>query len=852
MGSIRNGDANDQTRTPRQEVVARLGRDALETDDLDRLLHDAAVAIAETLETEYAAVLEMGPDGNCILRQGVGWNDSTLGTVIASSERDSLAEYMRRSTDPVHSADLRTDERFRSLNLLTDHGAVSGISVAIGPVDEPWGVLGAYATERRTFTDHDTTFVQTVANVLASATEAERIRSELEETYGRISDAVFALDADWRFTYLNERAHELINPEGRSLVGEHVWDVFPAAIDRAFKPQYERALNDQETVSFEAYYPDPLDSWFEVRAYPSETGLSVYFRDVTDRKARDAELRQRERQQRAIADVGRVAVETDDLDELMHRASRIVAGELDHEYCKVLELDPEARELLVCQGVGWRDGIVGSATVDADVNSQAGYTLRSREPVSVEDLESETRFRGPDLLTSHDVVSGISTIIGSVDEPWGIFGTHDTERRSYTTEDVTFVQSVAYILAEAIERHQGHLAALTQLNGIIRQITDAVIDLRTREEIYRALCQVLVECDDYEFAWVAEVDPQTGSMQTVIETNVEGALDDLDISAGLDEPAGRGPISRAIRTQELQVTNDVLGDPTYEPWGDHAREFGYRSLAVIPLCYEGTLYAVLGIHVDHTGAFEDEKGSIIGHLSDIVGHAIAAVERKQALMSETVTEVELLIPDVLNVPGHDGRITFDRALHVGEQAHLVFGTATPEMMATVETLLESVDAADALRVISEDSDAIRFELRTIDEPLFARVAAHGGTIERAYIENGTFHLTLHLPTETDVRRMIERIQEAYPDARPLARRQRTCEDDGSRRGSRDATAGLTSRQRTALETAYYAGFFEWPREQSGEDVAERLEITPPTFHEHLRSATKGVLESIFDEPAGDN
>jgi PAS domain S-box-containing protein len=176
--------------------------------------------------------------------------------------------------------------------------------------------------------------------------------------------------------------------------------------------------------------------------------------DVTERAERDRTLERRARQQRVVANLGQRALDTDDLDELMAQAAEQVADALENDYCKVLDLDDDARELLLRQGVGWDDGIVGNATVDADDNSQAGYTLLSEEPVVVDDLAAEDRFSGPELLTAHDVESGVSTIIGSPEKPWGILGTHDTSHKQFSEEDVNFVQSVANILADAIERER--------------------------------------------------------------------------------------------------------------------------------------------------------------------------------------------------------------------------------------------------------------------------------------------------------------------------------------------------------------------------------------------------------------
>ncbi|RKD93547.1 PAS domain-containing protein [Halopiger aswanensis] len=139
---------------------------------------------------------------------------------------------------------------------------------------------------------------------------------DLDEIYGRISDAVFALDEEWRFTYLNEHARELIAPDGRALIGANIWDEFPDAAERRFKPEYERAMYEQEPVSFEEYYPEPLDAWFEVRAYPSETGLSVYFRDISDRKERERALEEFQRRYRTLVEHfpnGAVALVDEDL-----------------------------------------------------------------------------------------------------------------------------------------------------------------------------------------------------------------------------------------------------------------------------------------------------------------------------------------------------------------------------------------------------------------------------------------------------------------------------------------------------------------------------------------------------------
>lgn len=159
--------------------------------------------------------------------------------------------------------------------------------------------------------------------------------------------------------------------------------------------------------------------------------------DITERKAYERRLEAQIRQQEVVTELGQQALESTGIDTLMEKATTLVAETLDSEYCKVLDLSAEDDELLLRQGVGWDDGLVGEATVSAvEADSQAAYTLSAEQPVVVENLKTESRFSGPDLLTSHDVRSGISVVIGPHDDPWGILGAHDSAEREFSKQDV--------------------------------------------------------------------------------------------------------------------------------------------------------------------------------------------------------------------------------------------------------------------------------------------------------------------------------------------------------------------------------------------------------------------------------
>src|SRR3954452_1663822 len=133
----------------------------------------------------------------------------------------------------------------------------------------------------------------------------------------------------------------------------------------------------------------------------------------------EEELRARVRQQEATGRLGLAALTGTDLSGLLDEAVHAVAGVLGAEYSKILELMSDGVTLLLRAGVGWREGLVGTATVGTNLRSQAGYALISPGPVVVEAL---------DLLQEHGVVSGLSTTIHVGGRAYGVLSAHTRDR----------------------------------------------------------------------------------------------------------------------------------------------------------------------------------------------------------------------------------------------------------------------------------------------------------------------------------------------------------------------------------------------------------------------------------------
>lgn len=352
-------------------------------------------------------------------------------------------------------------------------------------------------------------------------TDRKRTESELRSSIKQLSDINFALDRSsivaktdrhGIINYVNDTfceiskysRDELIGQDHRILnSGEHPKEFFRNLWATISSGQVWKGEIKNRGKDGSYYWVDTvIVPFLDERGKPFQY-LAIRT-DITERKQTEEHLRVRNSQQEAIAHLGQRALAGSNLDTLMDETVTLIAQTLEVEYCKVLELLPDGKAVFLRAGVGWQEGLVGHATVSTGIDSQAGYTLLSNQPVIVEDLRTETRFSGPALLHNHGVISGMSVIIAGQNRPWGVLGTHATRSRKFTKDDINFFQAAANILAEAIQRQQAESAlretearyrrwidsntigvVVTNFSGNISEVNDAFVEIvgYTRQEL---------------------------------------------------------------------------------------------------------------------------------------------------------------------------------------------------------------------------------------------------------------------------------------------------------------------------------------------------------------------------------
>lgn len=188
-------------------------------------------------------------------------------------------------------------------------------------------------------------------------------------------------------------------------------------------------------------------------------------------------LRQRIRQQELLAELGVLALQGTNFIGMLNHTVRMTAEGLGADYCKVMEYVPEQGRLLVRAGIGWDEGVVGHATVGADLASPAGYALRTGKPVISNHLENEQRFRTPELLLEHGIRRAMNVILQGDGSPFGVLEVDSRSEGEFGEHDIAFLQGAANILGMAIEQQQYQRklqAALDRHQILLREVNHRV------------------------------------------------------------------------------------------------------------------------------------------------------------------------------------------------------------------------------------------------------------------------------------------------------------------------------------------------------------------------------------------
>lgn len=441
---------------------------------------------------------------------------------------------------------------------------------------------------------------------------------------------------------------------------------------------------------------------------------------------------------------------------------------------------------------------------------------------------------------------------------------------AFTDADVEFVRTVAATAQAALERadHEQTLEAqndrlhhLNQINRTIRRIQQALVQASSREDIATVVCDQLAATDSYQFAWIGDRDPLTDDVRPqhwagngVSYLDAIYTLQETDTGDTLGTSSTSStPASAALTTGDVSTVSNLLTAPAAEEWRDAALANGFRSMVSIPLLYNETEYGVLTVCATETNGFTDMEQEVLEELGATIAYAIDAVEMQASLHEDQRIEVGLYCTDVpcplLRLAQRTGgQFDVDTVIPETDETLRLFFTATNVSADKVRTSAAQFASIDEIRHVADrDTDQLFESVVNVKETFLATVVAFDASITGLTATADGVELEVELPQTADVRAFVDEFTAAYPATEVQSIQRVTDSAQTPESFYAAVTDALTDRQFEALQLAYYSGYFEWPRESTGETVAESLGVTQPTLNGHLRAGQRKLFDLLFSQ-----
>ncbi len=377
----------------------------------------------------------------------------------------------------------------------------------------------------------------------------------------------------------------------------------------------------------------------------------------------------------------------------------------------------------------------------------------------------------------------------------------------------------------ALERRTEELEyVLDRVEGLVQDVTAAVAGATDRSTLESAVCDRIAAEPAYDGVWIGERNPATER----IEVRANAGEAPAELSADDDHPA-----ATAIRTES---TATDAGDGS--------------TIAAFPLVYNDIEYGVLTVRTATDRPIDDREAVVLSALARAVASGVNARETSRVLATDAVVAVEVDVTDAAVAPAAvsaaaDCRLEYRRTVHrTDDRTASLFTAIGPD--ASEAALADALAARTDLEwqvVVERDGECL-LEVSGGDDPV-AWLSDRGVRVQAIESEDGRARLTLEIPRSADVRSVVEAIEDRYDHTDVVSFRQRERDGDTREEFAVRLEEELTERQFAALQRAYLGGYFEWPRPTTGEELAETMGVSRPTFHEHLRTAEAKLCQAFF-------
>lgn len=691
-------------------------------------------------------------------------------------------------------------------------------------------------------------------------TERIRLQTELREseelhrvTLNNMTDTVLVTDDDGEFTYVCPNVHFIFGYSAEEIYDLGSIDALLGAdlFDRNRLESEDVLTNVECTATDKSGQEHTL--LVNVRNVSIQGGTTLYScRDITKRKQRERALTQLHQTSRDLLYAetnGEIAdhVVTDSESILPTAAAAVYRFDREENVLFPTAVSDELGELLgtLPELRLDRETIVGQAFVDDETRTFGCDPESASRQSALSSLGDYIAVP----LSDHGVFLAADSAEGVFDE----VSEEVAELLAATTEaafDRVERESQLKERDRTLQRQNRRLSQLNRVNEFIREIDQALVGAETRESIETSVCERLTADDRFSFAWVGETTSLSRDLRPRTWAGDErGYLDSVPLAFDADDESIE-PSVRVADDREAVLVSNVADHLRTGQWCREAVSREFQSVLSIPLVYDDVLFGTLSVYAKRPDAFDEMVRSVLCELGDTVASAINAVQRKQALQSDTVVELEYEITDTSAVLSRlaaetGATMTVEGEVTKDDETTLVFATvenAGPGQVVEVADEFYGITDTESIRE-GEESGLVGLRLR--DGFISTVLADHGAVLERLRAAPSGTSLTVNVPSSVTTRSVDEVVSNAYDAAQPVAQREQTrALEPESRRGR--FLGDLTERQREVAQVAYHVGFFDSKRDVTGTDVASMLDISDTAFYDHVRRIERKLFATLFE------
>ena len=718
--------------------------------------------------------------------------------------------------------------------------------------------------------------VERLQRTAAERTSERRYESLTEDVLDSSREATVVVDADGSVVWANEATETLLGLDRQDLRGreypstaaEHLQDLDAgeeslASLIRTGLESHGRELDATVHVPRDE---GQTERWLEYWSAPVETGLYAggrieHFHDITGRHRREQYLRTLHRATRDL-----IAIET--AEAVAERAVTTATADLDFSYAALFtreagtgNLVPAARE-----------------TTDPETDPALPTLSGGSDPVWTAFADRTDRLAA-ETYRSRD---GSGGWLDDAFADWllcplgqqGVFLVAATDRGTLSATKRNLAETWAANTRQALEqiartrnlrdrdreleRQNERLSRLDRINRLIRSVSPAVASADTRAEIETAVCRHLLRIDPVTGAWVADVDlPADGTVCRASAGDLDSYLSDVPrVTAETDEthPVEATPAVPARQAYERRSSvsvADLVAVDSGVWWRDEGLKRGTNSIVAFPVVHESTRFGAVEVHVDRPGRMAEEEVDALAELGVTIGHAIGAIRQRDALLSGGATNLTFHVETDSTLSRFVSEV--DAPLTVTDVSQQDDGTCAVFISLEVgggdgrdrvESQLRERTGASLIRA---DETATTCVVTLGAESPIQQMVRQGAALQAVEIRPDSEHLavTVQLSYGTEVRAFVDAVTDALDGIELVAKRNQSVDWRSDSSVATTVDDRLTDRQREALQVAFHAGYFDWPRSADADTVAAEIGIAQSTLSQHIRTAERKLLDALF-------